>query len=283
MLSKFLSQNGCTSGLTCIAAVALAPLLLCQCDDGSSARIKGLRDELQTLNHQIDDTQSQVSRLQSQIEASRAEKKKLEDDKAKAEEEREAASKALEQLKRDFETYKSHYKLSMRKRAPGFPLEDFVSTDGKAFKHVVLREITEDQVNFSHEGGLMKLHYKQLPETLQAVLGFLINFEETPRDVKAMTAKQINAQRRGTRDQQLLEVETKMKGLRAQREKSVRSLGDLRARISSAEAQDAPVLQLKREFEQLELYIKQIGNQILQVEIDLHRVRAEPVKLVPEK
>lgn len=283
MLLKNLPRTGLLPGLKYTATCSLLTLLLCQCDDGSSARIRGLKDEIQTLNHQIDDTRSQVSRLQSQIEASRAEKKKLEEDKAKAEQDREAVNKELDQLKKDFETYKTHYKLSMRKRAPGFELQDFTSIDGKEYRHVVLREITETQVNFSHEGGIMKLHYKQLPEALQAVLGFLIAQPEAPRDTKALSAKQINAERRAERDRQQLEIESKIKSLRDQKEKSVRSESLLKQTISRNESHGEPVAKLKRDLDQLQLYVRQIANQIIQEEVNLHRVRAEPVKLVPEK
>lgn len=283
MLPKFLSKSGCKLGNAAKTAAALLPLLLCQCDDGSSARIRGLKDEIQTLNHQIDDTRSQVSRLQSQIEASRAEKKKLEEDKAKSQEEREATAKELEQLKKDFETYKSHYKLSMRKRAPGFQLEDFTSVDGKEYKQVVLREITETQVNFTHQGGIMKLHYKQLPEQLQAVLGFLIAQPEAPRDTKVQTPRQINAERRSAKEALLLDAESKLKDLRVQRERSLASQSNTRQKLRNAESNGEPVLKLTQELEMITLYLNQLNNLILKAEVDVHRVRAEPVKLVPEK
>ena len=42
-------------------------------------------------------------------------------------------------------------------------------------------------------------------------------------------------------------------------------------------------MQLKKEVAQLELYINQLNNQILQADVDLHRIRAEQVKFVSEK
>ncbi len=258
-------------------------LMLSQCDNGPGARIKGLREEIEALNHQKYEKQQQINRLQSQIDASRAEKKKLEEEKTKAEDERETTQKQLEQIKRDFDNYKNQYKLSMQKREPGLPLTDFVSSDGKSYQHVVLREITESQVNFTHDGGIMKLHYKQLPENLQAMLGFLIEPPKAAHEVKTMSNRQINTQRRTERDNAINEAEQKLRGLRDQRVNSMRQQNQLNLAIIRAESQGAPMMKLKREAEQLDLYIKQVSNQILQAEVDVHRARQEPVKLLPEK
>lgn len=258
-------------------------LLLSQCDGGSGTRIKGLRDEIEQLNRQNYEIQQSIARLQSQIDASRAEKKKLEEEKTKIEAEREASSKQLEQLKKDFEAYKNKYKLSMQKRAPGLPIDNFVSADGKSFQHVVLREITDSQVNFTHEGGIMKLHYKQLPEYLQATLGFLIQPMEAPHEVVVMSNKQINAQRLAQKEVSLAQVTKKMADMRDQRFAVQKRLSQMKEEINTATVKGLPSERLKRESEQLDLYMRQISNQILQLEVDAHGVRSEKVLLLPER
>lgn len=283
MLLKLLPQIGRIRGTADVVFVSSLCLLLCQCDDGSSSRIRGLKDEIQTLNQQIDDTQSQVTRLQSQIESSRSEKKKLEEDKGKAQEEREAISKELEQLRKDFETYKTQYKLGMRKRAPGFPVQDFTSVDGKQYKQVVLREITETQVNFNHAEGIMKLHYKQLPEDLQAVLGFLIITPEQPQNTKARTAKQINAELYSDREERIQVEDNKVRDLRKEREKYISRQNENKRALNAALDDGKPVDRLRREIDQMELHINKMATQIMQAEVNLHRARSEKIKLLPEK
>jgi predicted nucleic acid-binding Zn-ribbon protein len=258
-------------------------LLLTQCDGGSSTRLKGLRDEIEQLNRQNYEIQQNVSRLQSQIDASRAEKKKLEEEKSKIEADRDATSKQLEQLKKDFETYKANYKLSMQKRAPGLPIEDFVSADGKSFQHVVLREITDSQVNFTHEGGIMKLHFKQLPESLQATLGFLIQPVEAPHKVVSMSNREVNNLRLAEKESSLYEVQSKITALGDQRFEATRRMSKIKDDIALAVKTSTPHDRLILEREQLDLYIRQISNQILQLEVEVYGIRSKKVDLLPER
>jgi chromosome segregation ATPase len=270
--------------LSATIASSLA-LMLCQCDDGgANIKIKGLKDELDQLNHQHYDTQQQVSRLQSQIEASRAERKKLEDEKAKVEVERESARKDLQQLQRDFETYKTKYKLSMRQRAPGLEVGNFTSADGKSYQRVVLKEITDTQVNFTHDGGIMKLHYKDLPESLQDMLGFLI--EDKPvvsHDVSMLTPKQQNLQARAARDTAVTNMEDVLSKLRLRREPLLRNIAHMEEEMRQAKNAGESVVRFEPTIQKYKLLLKQLESEILKAEVDLHAARANVVKLVPER
>lgn len=270
--------------LSATIASSLA-LMLCQCDDGgANIKIKGLKDELDQLNHQHYETQQQVSRLQSQIEASRAERKKLEEEKAKVEVDRESAQKDLQQLQRDFETYKTKYKLSMRQRAPGLEVGNFTSADGKSYQRVVLKEITDTQVNFTHDGGIMKLHYKDLPESLQDMLGFLI--EDKPvvsHDVKMLTPKQQNLQARAARDTAVTNMEDVLSKLRLRREPLLRNIAHMEEDMRQAKNAGESVARFEPTIQKYKLLLKQLESEILKAEVDLHAVRANVVKLVPER
>lgn len=271
--------------VSALLALTLAPIFLTQCDDGgANIKLKGLRDEIEQLNHQNYETQQQVTRLQSQIEASRTEKKKLEEEKQKVEAEREAAAKQLDQLKRDFETYKSRYKLSMRQNAPGMKVGDFVSSEGKSYKNVVLREINDSQVNFTHEGGIMKLHYKQLPETMQDMLGFLIeNKPEQPKEVKILTPRQQNAQTRNNREKAITDMETNLSEKRRVKEALSRKVSAASAAHKEATLNGGTGIKEADQVQKLELQIKQVEGEILKAELDLHSARSQPLKLVPER
>lgn len=264
---------------------SLLVLLLCQCDDGgANIKIKGLRDEIDQLNHQNYETQQQVTRLQSQIEASRNERKKLEEEKAKVESERESAQKDLQQLQKDFETYKSKYKLSMRQRAPGLEVGNFTSADGKSYQHVVLKEITDSQVNFTHDGGIMKLHYKDLPETLQDMLGFLI--EDKPaevRDIKTLSPRQQNNHARAERDTAIITIEESLMSLRLRKTPLLRNIGQTEEAIKRAKEKDESITQLESSLQKYQLLLKQLDNEIMKTEVDLHAARSKSVKLVPER
>lgn len=264
---------------------SLFVLLLCQCDDGgANTKIKGLRDEIDQLNHQNYETQQQVTRLQSQIEASRNERKKLEEEKAKVEADRESAQKDLQQLQRDFETYKAKYKLSMRQRAPGLDVGNFTTADGKSYQHVVLKEITDSQVNFTHDGGIMKLHYKDLPESLQDMLGFLI--EDKPaevRDIKTLSPKQQNAQARAERDSAIGLIEESLTSMRSRKAPLVRNISQVEEALKKAKDTGENITLLEASLQKYKLLLKQLDSEILKTEVDLHAVRSKTVKLVPER
>ncbi|MBL9146039.1 MAG: hypothetical protein JNM99_20325 [Verrucomicrobiaceae bacterium] len=266
-------------------ATSLLVLLLCQCDDGgANIKIKGLRDEIDQLNHQNYETQQQVTRLQSQIESSRNERKKLEEEKARVEAERESAQKDLQQLQKDFETYKSKYKLSMRQRAPGLEVGNFTSADGKAYQHVVLKEITDSQVNFTHDGGIMKLHYKDLPESLQDMLGFLIEDKPTEvRDIKTLSPRQQNIQARANRDNAIGTIEEALTSLRSRKTPLMRDVAQAEEAVRKANEAGESTTLLEASLLKYKLLLKQLDNEILKMEVDLHAARSKAVKLVPER
>jgi len=267
-----------------LAMLSALALLLSQCDDGSAARIKALRDEIDQMSQQSYDASQQMKRLQSQIEGAKAEKQKLEEEKLQVEKEREETKKKLDQLQRDFDTYKSSYKLSMQKRAPGMKIDDFTTPEGKAYRNVVLRELTDTYVNFTHEAGIIKLTAAQLPEPVQALLGFLIKRTEEPREVSTMSNRQINMQRKAEQESRLDEADEAIKAIRHEREQTMRQIASLNSRVRDMEYNgQTGVTPLKKSVTQLELILKKLDSQLLQAEVDRHAIRSNSPRLLPER
>ncbi|MFZ4596624.1 MAG: hypothetical protein ACOYOF_20385 [Verrucomicrobiaceae bacterium] len=260
--------------LACLTALTL---LLSHCDDGSAARIKSLRDEIEQMNQQSFDASQQVKRLQSQIESAKDEKKKLEAEKAEAEQTAAETQKKLEQLQRDFDTYKSSYKLSMQRRAPGMKIDDFSTVEGKKYSNIVLRELTDTYVNFSHDAGIIKLTAAQLPETVQALLGFLNKRFEDPKDVKMLTVRQTNLQRQAEHTEKVESMEEAIKTVREEREHALRETGAIKTQIREAIASGKQVpTALTIAAEQGDLQLRVLANRIMQMEVEFHGLRRNP-------
>lgn len=272
------------SPLLRLVSVLALVFLLTHCDDGSAARIKSLRDEIDQMNQQSYDASQQMKRLQSQIEGAKAEKQKLEQEKTEVEREREETKKKLDQLQRDFDTYKSSYKLSMQKRAPGMKIDDFTTIEGKAYRNVVLRELTDTYVNFTHDSGIIKLTAAQLPEPVQALLGFLIKRAEEAREVSTLSNRQINLQRKVEQESRLDQAEDALKAIRIHREQVIRQISSLRSQLREMEYNgQTGTTALKKSIEQLELALKKIDTDLLQAEVDRHAIRSNSPQLLPER
>ncbi len=86
----------------------------------------------------------------------------------------EEAAKLREQLRelsRQFEEYKSKYKVSIRQRASGLKLEDF-SAGGRKYTGVSVRALDDTSVSILHNEGLAKLDAASLPDQVATMLAF---------------------------------------------------------------------------------------------------------------
>ena len=151
-----------------IAALAVGLSLASCLDDGRAQR---LDEEIRSLNESLFQAQQELSRIKSQTGTMEAERSRLKEDKAKLEGELEEARKALDALRKDFESYKNQYKLSIRSRAPGMNLGTVIVNE-REYKQVTIRELTEDSVAVLHDAGTAKFALADLPEKLQRFLGY---------------------------------------------------------------------------------------------------------------
>lgn len=154
--------------LPILALSATAILTLASCrDDG---RVGQLQEEIQSLNDQHNQMLGELNRLKSQLDALGKERDLLKDERTKLDAELESAHKTLNQLQKDFASYRAQYRLSMRERAPGMSLEDFV-VDGKSYRKVKVREATEELLAVTHDTGPAKFPWHTLPLTIRRIFG----------------------------------------------------------------------------------------------------------------
>ena len=143
---------------------------LAGCEE-DAARVQALQDEVKALEEKDFKTRQELTRLKSQTSALESEREKLKEEKSKLEGEVEAARKNLDAMKKQFEDYKSQYKVSIRKKAGGMDLGDLL-VEGRAYKNVKVREVQDDSVYVSHEGGLTNFPWRQLSEKLQFLFAY---------------------------------------------------------------------------------------------------------------
>ncbi|MBX7207055.1 MAG: hypothetical protein K1X78_01980 [Verrucomicrobiaceae bacterium] len=153
--------------ISCIAVLSLLVLAGCREDQ---AQIDRLQNEIRTLTDQQTSTQSEINRLKMQINSLGKERDGLKEETGRMEKELESARRTLEQLQKDYASYRSQYKLSMRSRASGMKLGDLV-VDGKSYTDVVVKEATEEILSTIHSSGPKKFPWADLPDTVRKLFG----------------------------------------------------------------------------------------------------------------
>lgn len=260
----------------------LATLALpCCTDHASSEKARALEIEIEQLTKLNSDAEQASHRLQNQVEAARLEKDRLKEQKAKVEEDRDAATKELNELKKQFESYKSHYKLSMKQRSPGMHLDDF-EVNGMTYRNVTVKELNDACLNFSHDSGFAKLSVSALPEALQDFLGINIPLPDPAAGRQAMITdpKLINASR-------LNEHEVVLMKTQDDRTHLVRQLADARHELYLTKQKidyppaNAPVAALKRHLQDLGATIAKLEGQVAAAEIAEYQARRDTPQLVP--
>ncbi len=265
-------------------AFAILTLLSVPCcnDHSGSEKAKALEVEIEQLTKLNSESEQTSRRLQSQVEAARVEKDRLKSEKAKLEEDRDAAAKELEKLKKDFETYKSRYKVSMKQRAPGMHLDDF-AVNGASYHNVTLKELTDTYVNFSHESGVAKLSVKLLPDSLQDVLGVNIPLSDSSgaHQVMASDPKQINSSRMDDYNLGLLKAQEAKTQVERKLTEARRELNDARTKLNYAHDIGAPLGTLTRHITDQEALIAKLESQLVQADLHEYEARRVVPQLVP--
>lgn len=147
----------------------LVALLMTSCRD--DAQLRAMSEQIRALEMTQNQSKAELSRVQLQMRALQAERDKIKEEKEKLQQQIQEAQRAAESIKKDFEDYKQQYKLSIRKRAPGMELE-MVEVDGKMFRNVKIRELTDTQVTFMHASGTLSASLNQLPLAMQTLFGY---------------------------------------------------------------------------------------------------------------
>jgi septal ring factor EnvC (AmiA/AmiB activator) len=244
---------------------------LSACDSSDNGRAKTLQGEIDALTQKQFEAQQAAKRLEGQIEASRAERAKLEEERDKVSAERDAAKKQVEQMQKEFDNYKSLYKVSIRRRAPGMKLEDF-AIDGTTFQQVTLLELTDSLINFTHNTGVKKVELKKLPFHLQAILGF--SEGESPRAVAMGKPLSVREQK----DRKALAIDQAEERSSTCRD----NINEAKKRIAAAETQkkiqqsrQQPILPLVQYLEQMDLTVRRLELQLSESEIERYELMAQ--------
>lgn len=150
-----------------VPALLLLVFPSCHPDD---SQVNLLQDELRNLGDQQGQAQSELNRMKLQIETLSKERDAIKADKSRLDADLQSLRKSLDQMQKDYALYRSQYKLSMRAKAPGLPLGDFV-VDGKPYKNVKAREATENFLAVLHDSGTQKFPWKSLPDPIRTLFG----------------------------------------------------------------------------------------------------------------
>ncbi len=196
------------------AATTLLALASCQDD----AQINRLQEEIRTLTDQQGQTQSELTRMKMQLNSLGKEKDTLKEDKSRLEAELEGARKTLEQMQKDFASYRSQYKLSMKTRAPGLPLGDLL-VDGKAYVNVKVREATDELLTVIHDTGTQKFAWNILPDRVQKLFGVEAPGEFVTISIKRAPESQVALsvdQRITVHDAKVLDLEQRISTLESE-------------------------------------------------------------------
>jgi len=255
---------------------ALCVIALPSCDGGSSGQSKALRDEIDQLTKHHYEAQQAAKRLQSQLDAAKLETKKLEDAVKQAQEAHDEAKKELEQIKKDFETYKSKYRVSVRNQVPGLKLADFAA-QGKSYQDVVAMQFNDEVLAFKHSAGTGKLSVRDLPEMIRDFLGltpvhavvYRTAPDEAPRPLSKTKEKE--AKRREI-DEEMAVLDAKVKAMRDEVYQLGSQIGGLVLDISKAKYNKRDTYQLERAKSALELRKAQLESEILRHEVMRHEV-----------
>ncbi len=179
MLPKFLSPSGP------LLAALLSALLLTSCQDKQAAA------ELAEVEEHLEELQQAKTKLETTL---KTEKEQGEKRQRELLQQNEALQKSSDEIKAQFEQleddvakakqelrdYKSKYKLGVRTKLKGMPLPRLETTDRVGYQSLVVREVTPEEVSFSHSGGIARVPLAKLPRDLQQ------KFLYEPEEVKAI-------------------------------------------------------------------------------------------------
>ncbi len=250
---------------------AVSALMLTSCGNSPLSRTKELRAEIDQINKNYFEAQQASKRLQSQLDAARGERQKLEEALKKVEEEREASKQEVERVKREFDTYKSKYKVSVLERVPGLWMPDFM-VGATEYHGVQVTAMDSEMIAFHHDAGLGKLRLGDLPGLARDYLGLSAVHEVSVqpagevREISVKKRRSIEVAKLDAEDQKLLEDR---KALDATFTKELRRQDTIKDNIARAKARQMGYERLDRELEQVALKMKQI--QVEQGLVDLKR------------
>lgn len=213
----------------------LALLALTSCRDDE--HIDQLQKEVRSLSDQFNQSQGELNRLKTQLNSIGKERDVLKEERARLDADLEAARKTLDKLQKDFATYRSQYRISMMKRAPGLGLGDF-EVDGKTYRKVKAREATEEQLSVMHDSGTQKFAWSVLPDPIRKLFGIekpgefvMINYSTTSEKSAPLSREEQAKRHEGEvleGQKQISAVQLELKNLAAEERANRKAIADAR-------------------------------------------------------
>lgn len=193
----------------------------------------------------------------------------------KAADAHDAAKKELEQVKKDFDAYKSKYKVSIRNRVPGLQLQDF-AVAGRLYQGVVAMQFTDEFLGIKHSAGTAKVALADLPEIVQNILG-LTGVHDALPDVVAQAAQPVSSSKSREKarleiDGQLAELSEQSRKIRDQMLVIEKRLRELSIQMSVAKANKRETFAAENEQQNLNLRLNQLEAELVSLDVNRHEV-----------
>jgi hypothetical protein len=196
----------------------------------------------------------------------------------------ESAKEQIASLTRDFEAYKDKYRAMVRGKAKGETMERLETRDGKVYLNVTVREVSAIGIQIMHDGGLKRVPYEQLAESMVDRFQFdakqkaaAIAKEEEERaqhDSAVSTAKAAETQ--GLEEKRKTEAEARKEAMA--RDLAVRQsrIMSMRREIDSLEnAIQSESLKSISRAPQMRIQLAKKQRELSELEADVARMRAE--------
>ena len=273
-----------------LVVLPLLMLSLTGCDENAS-QLQSLQDEVKSLEEKDFKTRQELTRLKSQTTALESERDKLKEEKTKLQTDVESAKKNLDALKKQFEDYKGQYKVSVRKNADGMMLGDLL-VEGRTYKNVKVREIQDDSVYVSHDGGLTNFAWRQLSEKLQFVFAYrdpspvIETKEAVTYETSQSVAPPVSKLSHTDFQRAVAEFDSQMSALDAEIKKKTEALIIAKNERSKSEAAQRVARAKQQPGVDIERAINAYSMQITQLDTDmdmLEKKKRELQKLDPRK
>ena len=147
------------------------------------------------------------------------------------------ANEEIAAIERDFEDYKNKYRTFIRAKAKGRIVGHFETRKGEVFENVVIKEVTPIGMQISHNGGIGRIAYEDLPDSMQEEFQFDSNqkvaavAKETAiwnEHATAVLASDVVVSQKAS--------EQKIADAQAEREKKLRNIEVLKSQINSLQS-----------------------------------------------
>lgn len=159
-----------------ILLIPCLALVSCVDDPDDFEKIQNLQYKVDDLKDDLSDLKEKNEKLKNKSAEDLAElQKQIEQLKSEAEMHKKQSMEA-EQKAKDSEQklieYKEQYRISLQRKLQGKEIGDLVLNSGKVYKKTTLTKLDAEGLSISHDGGLAKVKFMDLPPQTREAYGF---------------------------------------------------------------------------------------------------------------